>query len=214
MTIGKIPAQTFSYALHPLLMTFYCVGLLFTYTTFYEIYYRSIFIILFTIIIFSVVIPCTFVILLKKLGFIEKISSITRREKVLPYFMVVFSNCMMIYYFYYTANMSFWFLGLLAAPTLSLLIGAIINLFWKISAHMIGMGSLIGSTFSICANVKGLNPFVLFIILFILAGCLGVSRLYLKQNTPAQVYAGFILGITVSFLTVWGSLIIVLSKWI
>lgn len=211
MSTGKIIAHTLSYILHPLLMTFYCIALLFVYTTFYDIYYNSAFIVLFTIIIFSVIIPYTFIFLLKKLGFIKKVSAITRSEKNLPYLMAIFSNSMMIYYFY-TTHMSFWFLGLLAAPTIALFIGFIVNIFWKISAHMIGIGSLIGATFSICFNVKGLNPFILFIILFILAGCLGVSRLYLKQNTPAQVYTGFIVGFGISFLTVWGSLMLALLR--
>lgn len=66
-----------------------------------------------------------------------------------------------------------------------------------------GMGALTGCILSICYHVKGLNLYVLFIILFILAGCLGVSRLALNRNTPAQVYAGYLIGIAVSYLTVW-----------
>jgi len=213
MTFGKIVAHIFSYVLHPLLMTSYCVLLLYAYTTFYEIYSRSAFIIILSVVLFSFIIPAVFLVLLKKLRFIKHITSITRHERILPYMMAIFSNTMLIYYLYST-NMYFWFLGLIAAPTLALFTGFIINLFWKISAHMIGIGSLIGATFSICFNVKGLNPFVLFIILFILAGCLGVSRLYLKQNTPAQVYAGFITGFVISFLTVWGSLLFTIYKWL
>lgn len=213
MKPGKIIAYTFSYLLHPLLMTLYCVALLFTYTTFYEIYSKSSFIIIFSVLLFSFIIPGTFILLLKRLGFIKKITSISRHERILPYLMVVFANSMLIYYFY-SMNMYFWFLGLLAAPTISFLIGSIVNLFWKISAHMIGIGSLIGATLSICFNVKGLNPFVMFIILFILAGCLGVSRLYLKENTPAQIYTGFIAGFIISFATVWASLAFILYRWL
>ena len=68
---------------------------------------------------------------------------------------------------------------------------------------MMGIGGLIGCTLSVCYNIKGLNPFVLFIILFILAGCLGVSRLVLKRHTPAQVYIGFLVGFVISYLCVW-----------
>lgn len=213
MTLGKIVSYTFSYLLHPLLITFYCVALLFAYTTFYEIYAKSTFVIIFSVLLFSFIIPSVFIVLLKKLGFIKIITSITRHERILPYLMMVFANSMLIYYFY-TLNIYFWFLGLLAAPTLSFFGGSIVNFFWKISAHMIGIGSLIGTTFSICFNVKGLNPFVMFIILFILAGCLGVSRLYLKQNTPAQIYVGFIVGFVISFATVWASLVFMLFKWL
>lgn len=68
---------------------------------------------------------------------------------------------------------------------------------------MAGMGGLIGTVFSVCYNIKGQNPYILFIILIILVGALGVSRIILKRHTPAQVYAGFILGLVISYTAVF-----------
>lgn len=202
MRLGTTIARIFSLLLHPFLITFCCIGLLFAYTSFYDVYESNVYRILFAVLLFSCVIPFTFLVLIKNLKIISGYSLSNPRDRLLPYLMSLFSHSMLLYYFY-ISHMYLWFLALVAAPTLVILVGFIINLFWKVSAHMLGMGALIGSTLSVCFNVKGLNPFILFTIMFILAGCLGVSRLYLKKSTPAQVYTGFIVGLIVSFCTVW-----------
>lgn len=207
MNLGTTVARIFSIVLHPFLMTFYSIALLFAYTSFYDVYAGSVSRILFSVLLFTSIIPTVFLMLIKNLKIIPDYSLSFPRDRVLPYLMCFFSNSMLLYYFY-ISHMYFWFLGLVAAPAMVILIGFIINLFWKISAHMLGIGALIGSTLSVCYNVKGLNPFILFIILFIFAGCLGVSRLYLKKSNPKQVYIGFTTGLIVSFCTVWLGIII------
>lgn len=207
MKLGTAVARIFSLALHPFLIPFYSIVLLLAYTSFHDIYADNISRILFSVLLFTGIIPTTFLVLIKNLKIIPDYSLSSSRDRVLPYLMCLFSNSMLLYYFY-ISHMYFWFLGLVAAPIVVILIGFIINLFWKISAHMLGIGALIGSALSICYNVKGLNPFILFIILFIFAGCLGVSRLYLKKSSPKQVYIGFITGLTVSFCAVWLGIII------
>ncbi len=208
MKAGNSIAKILSFILQPYLITSYCVVLLYAYTSFFEIYTKSGYIILISILLFSFIMPSIFSVLLKRLGYISEYAINKREERILPYMMTIFSNGMLIYYFY-TLHLHFWFLGLIAAPTIALFIGFIVNFLWKISTHMLGIGSLIGSTFAVCCLVKGINPFIIFIILFILAGCLGVSRLYLKRNSPSQVYTGFIVGLIASFITVWVSLIFI-----
>ena len=147
-------------------------------------------------------IPASGIFFLKTGGFIRDYNLKEKSDRFLPY-LITFISYAMLGFFFYKAGMYMWFLSLLAAPLLLLIIGGIINIWLKISAHMMGIGSLIGGILSVCYNVKGINPFVLFIILFILAGCLGVARLMLKRHTPAQVYAGFLLWLVVTYGCVW-----------
>jgi membrane-associated phospholipid phosphatase len=67
----------------------------------------------------------------------------------------------------------------------------------------LGIGGLSGGMMSVCFNVKGINPFVLFVILFLLAGFLAVARLRLNRETSSQVYTGFIAGFLLAYLCVW-----------
>jgi membrane-associated phospholipid phosphatase len=58
---------------------------------------------------------------------------------------------------------------------------------------MVGIGGLSG-TFVGLQFYTGLNQMHYILPGFILAGLLGVARLLLNAHSPAQVYAGFLLG--------------------
>ena len=92
----------------------------------------------------------------------------------------------------------FWFVSLLLGACVALIIALVINFFWKISAHMLGIGGLLGGIMGI-AQIHMMNPYWAFIIVFIIAGLLGTSRIFLRKHTPMQVYAGFCLGFACTF---------------
>jgi len=85
----------------------------------------------------------------------------------------------------------------LGAISASIFLTAIISKFWKISAHSVGIGGLCG----ICMvlNVQYLQPrlFVAIIIAILFSGILLSSRIYLQAHTLAQVYLGWLLGVSV-----------------
>lgn len=201
-TKEPVLAKIISIILHPFLMGVYGISLLFIYTDFNLIFAGQFTRFISPVFFLTCVIPASSIYFLKKAGLIKDYSLSDPRDRFTPYLVIFFAYALLIYYFY-SAKLFIWFIAVLAAPLFLILIGAIINIYWKISAHMIGIGGLIGCTLSVCYNVKGVNPYVLFIILFILAGCLGVSRLVLKRHTPSQVYTGFLVGLVVSYLCVW-----------
>lgn len=195
-------AQMISIVLHPFFMGVYCIALLFFYSDFNLIFSGQFIRFMAPVFFLSCAVPTSSIYFLKKAGLIQNYGLSERNDRLIPYLVTFFAYCLLIYYFY-TAKLFIWFLAVLIVPLLLTVIAAAVNIYWNISVHMMGIGGLIGTTLSVCYNIKGLNPFVLFIILFILAGCLGVSRLTLKRNTPAQVYIGFLVGLTASYLSVW-----------
>jgi membrane-associated phospholipid phosphatase len=72
---------------------------------------------------------------------------------------------------------------------------------WKISAHMAGIGGLIGAFIALSFRL-GLNSSFALAVLIGIAGLIGSSRLVLGKHTPAQVYAGFLTGFLVHFLVI------------
>jgi membrane-associated phospholipid phosphatase len=76
----------------------------------------------------------------------------------------------------------------------SVLLTAIINLKYKISAHTVGIGGLIGSLMMISLVLK-YNAVPEIAILFLIAGIIATCRLYLDAHSPKQIYAGFALGL-------------------
>ncbi|MBR6284075.1 MAG: hypothetical protein IKR25_07255 [Muribaculaceae bacterium] len=85
-----------------------------------------------------------------------------------------------------------WFIMFMVGGCVACFISLVVNLFWKISAHMAGIGGIVALLYQI--HVQGLSAFNLFWLLcftILLAGMLGTSRLALKRHTLLQVLFGF-----------------------
>ena len=198
----KLLAHFISSVFQPLLMPIYSVLLLFVYTHFKFIYANQFFTLLIPTVLFTFLIPGVLIYMMLRVGIISDLSLLKRRDRFAPYAITMLSFGFLIYYFY-NLGLPTWFLMMLVAPILTMIIATIITLWWKISAHMFGVSSLIGGVMSISYFVEKSNPYFLFILLFVIAGMIGVSRLILRRHTPNQVYAGFLLGFVVSFTCVW-----------
>ena len=197
----KSISHVISTVFQPLLMPTYGVMLLFMYTYFGVAYSNRFWHIVTPIMLFSFVIPGILIYLLLRIGLISDLSLKVRKERFYPYFITPLSYSAMVI-FYYKAQMPTWFITMMAGSIAIMIIAILITLVWKISAHMFGVGGLLGGVMSVCYYVEHSNPYWLFIGLFILAGSVGTSRLILKRHTLAQVIAGFLLGFSVAFIFV------------
>lgn len=198
----KSIAHVISTVFQPLLMPTYGVILLFVYTYFGVVYTQQFWLIITPILLFSFMIPAVLIFMMFRVGIISDLSLTKRRERFYPYLITLLSYTAMML-FYYRMNMPKWFLLMIAASIAIMIAAIIITLWWKISAHMFGIGGLLGGAMSVSYFVERSNPYFMFMGLFILAGLIGTSRLILKRHTVAQVIAGFLLGFLLSFVFVW-----------
>ena len=184
----RLIANILSIAFHPLLMVTYGVALAFasTYLAVYPLQMKLL--ILSGVFLMTAVVPAIFIFLLVKYGNAGDYALTNRRVRTLPYLLYV-ASIVACAFFLLRMLLPFWLVVILFGTAAVMLIA------WKISAHMIGIGGLIGGIMGI-AQIYALNPWRGFIIGFLIAGCLGTSRLILQRHTPAQVYAGFGLGFT------------------
>jgi len=91
------------------------------------------------------------------------------------------------------------FMGTIVAVAMAIqVVCALINVWWKISTHTAAIGGVAGSLF-VFGEVFGFNPIWWLIVVMILAGILGSSRMILRQHSLAQVVAGFWVGLICAF---------------
>ena len=115
-------------------------------------------------------------------------------------------------YLYSTIGFAFWcyfVIWVLRAPmyvnlvvvscALALIVVTLINRRWKISAHLTGMGGLVGGVISHYLVGSG-GPLWLPIVLLGLTLLLMYARLYLQAHNSQQVVAGFLLGLSFTLL--------------
>jgi hypothetical protein len=88
----------------------------------------------------------------------------------------------------------------LLGATFSVIATLLITLKWKISAHMVGLGGIVGLIVSISIIFHS-NVMAYLILFIILSGIVGTARLLLNSHSPAQVYTGFFLGFVIMVFT-------------
>ena len=175
----KLAANILSIIFHPLLMITYGVLLALTYTAL-AIYPMQLKLwVLAGVFMMTAFVPAIFIFLMIKINRKGDYELTERTDRTMPYLVYVASVVAV--------------LSLVFGTAVAMLIAMCINFFWKISAHMIGIGGLLGGIMGI-SRVYLLNPYWAFIIVLLIAGFLGSARIQLKKHTPAQVYAGFGLG--------------------
>jgi len=152
------------------------------------------------ILVFStIVLPLASIFWLMRKGKISSLEMSNHKERSLPLFKTVI---WMSFGYYLLQNLLFY-TPILKAELLGaiiiILIAAIVSKFWKISLHLLGIGGVVG-VFIALQIIHG--DFLYLLLLFILlSGLLGVARIKQKAHNYAQVYAGFLVGLSVELIT-------------
>ena len=145
----------------------------------------------------TAMIPATALFLFSRLGLIKSVRIEEQRERNFPLLLgslIYFGT----FYVLQHKDIPVFILLFLLGAILGILISLVVNLRWKISLHMIGIGGLCGGTAVVMYLQQDGNPLLLSVV-FLLAGLLGTARLYLNAHTPAQIFAGFFTGFIVQF---------------
>lgn len=194
----KLFANTISILFHPLLMITYgmIMVLLYTYLAIYPASMKLI--IIGGSFVCTTVIPGLFILLLKFSGSVSDLELTNKNERVLPYLTMIFSILVYIF-FIRRMQVPFWLISLMIGAAIALFLAMLVNFYWKISVHGVGIGGLIGAVMGI-ARIHMVNASWLFILLIIAAGLVATSRIVLKKHTPMQMYAGICLGFICTFV--------------
>ena len=182
----KLFSNIISFVFHPLLMVTYGIvlALMFTFLAIYPLPVKLL--IAGGTFISTAIVPGLFIFLLVKNGAAGDIE-------------LFITSILVCIFFLYKMLMPFWLLAMLIGACVALVIALCVNFAWKISAHAIGIGGLLGAIMGV-ARIHMINPYWAFIVVLIVAGLLGTSRIFLKRHTPMQVYAGFCLGFICTFV--------------
>lgn len=147
---------------------------------------------------FTILMPTLTIFLFRKINGFEAKDLTDRKKRYIPYLLTIISYvfCMLMMR---KLNIPWYMSGIILTALLMMLISIILNLKWKLSEHMLGMGGIVGGVVSFSA-LFGYNP-VWWLSLFILiAGVLGTARIILQHHTLSEVLTGFVVGFICSLL--------------
>lgn len=72
---------------------------------------------------------------------------------------------------------------------------------WKISAHMAGLGGVVGAIIAFSYKLSSNMLFAL-IVFILISGMVGFARMQLNAHTPKQIYTGFLIGLVTQLLLI------------
>lgn len=206
LTIKKILFKHIPYAVslafHPLIMPTFGIFILFnsgTYISFLPVEFkRSVYLI---VAICTIGIPLVFIPFYIYRKIIVSSEMDTRQERIIP----LIVTTVLFYAAFYILNnhnipqaITLFILG----STFCVLGTLLFSIKWKISAHMVGLGGIVGLIVACSLLMHSDMIFYLIIFLF-LSGMVASSRLLLNSHSPFQVYAGFFLGFLIMVSTLF-----------
>lgn len=146
----------------------------------------------------TALIPLSLMIFRRLRGEISDISISNASERTPIYVYTIICYAFWSYFLYKVIHAPFVSLIGVGA-TIALAVVLFINTRWKISAHLTGLGGLLGGILAYVYNYTLPLPMMTISIILGIALALMFARLYLNAHTSLQVVTGFLLGIIMTF---------------
>ena len=174
----------------------FLVLFLFSYLRIMPILYKGI--VLGIVYCFTILTPTITIFLFRKInGFVRQELS-ERKKRYVPILLTIISYvfCLLMMR---KLNIPWYMTGIIFVSLVISIICILVNLKWKLSEHMAGMGGIIGGLVSFSA-LFSYNPVVWLCLFILIAGILGSARIVLGHHTLGEVLSGFVVGLVCSFL--------------
>jgi hypothetical protein len=188
-------AHLFSYIFHPLFIPLYITWFLAFvhpgYFAGFSIVGKKKLLLLIGINAFAF--PAITVLLLKGLGFIRSIYLKTQKDRIIPYI----ASMTFFFWTQYVLRQQSYIPRILVSFMFGVFISSaaalIVNIYYKISMHAIGMGGVIGLFLVIMRQNTMLMTWPLSVA-FLLTGLVCSSRLVVSDHSGREIYSGLMLG--------------------
>lgn len=162
----------------------------------------------------SFVIPGIAVLMMRFLGLVDSMELRDKKERIGPYIVTAIFYLWLYINFRNDPSMPPPFSSVVLGTVIGLFLAFFINIFSKISAHAVGMGGLLGMVI-ILLGMGSFDPVLihlgtwgaiqttlgtLLLVVILLAGLVGTSRLLLKAHDSMDLYGGYMVGLAAQFL--------------
>ena len=196
--ILNIIANFPSVALYPLFLPTYGIAL-FCYAHSLHvapIHWAWVLVALLGTLILTCLVPISAIWIMMKRGEVKDMQIENPNERTVPYLYTALGFAFWAYLVVSILHAPIFLSFIAIGATAAIALIAVINRFWKISAHLTGFGGLVGGIFTYCLGLGAIPTWGTLSLWLGLSLLLMWARLHLNAHTPAQVCAGWLLGIT------------------
>lgn len=202
--MGEKLAKFISVLFHPLLIpTFMLAGVMYYFPALLNFDFSNSVRLLALVFITTFLIPIVGIAILKFTNNITGFEMQHRKERITPFVFTSLFYIVTTYLFYDRYNFPIEVLAIFGGITLSVVVVTVITLFWKVSAHSMGISGALGGFLALVLNNPDTSLWIPMTFCFWACGLIATARLQLKAHTPSQVWVGLLAGFIITFISVF-----------
>ncbi len=194
LQVARITSMVFTPFSIPFLS--FLVLFLFSYLRIMPVKYKLI--VLAIVFCFTILTPAIMIFLFRKINGFDRRELSERKKRYVPILLTIISY-VFCWLMMHRLNLPWYVTGIILTSLVVSVICIGVNLRWKLSEHMAGIGGVIGGLVSFSA-LFGYNPVGWLCLFILIAGVLGSARIVLGHHTLGEVLSGFAVGLVCSLL--------------
>lgn len=148
----------------------------------------------------TLAIPMITIFGLRLSGGLKSIHMAELKDRAIPFTITSIYYVLTVYFLSQVDELDPILWEVLAVITAAIIILTVVTFFWKMSAHMTGMGGLIAAVLVLGLRFPTFQPLYPLLGSLLLAGLVGTVRLYLESHRPIEIYVGLIFGFILCFV--------------
>ena len=147
----------------------------------------------------TLLIPMVTIVGLRLSGMVKSLHMPHLKDRIIPFLITCIYFSMTTYFLYQKIDLDPILWQGMTVITSSVIVLTAITFFWKMSAHMTGLGGLLAVVLVLGKAFPTFEIVYPLLLTLVLCGMVASSRLYLNAHRPLEVYAGLGMG----FLICW-----------
>jgi membrane-associated phospholipid phosphatase len=147
----------------------------------------------------TLIIPMVLMLGLRWTGMVKSLHFEEKSDRRTPFILVTLFYVLTTYFLKQKTELDPILWQGMAIITVSVVLLTAVTFFWKMSAHMIGIGGVLAVLGVLGIYFPSLELAYLLVAALLLGGVVASSRLYLEAHSPTEVYVGLLVG----FATCW-----------
>lgn len=148
----------------------------------------------------TLAIPMITIFGLRLSGTLKSIHMAALKDRAIPFTITSIYYLLTVYFLNQMKELDPILWEVLAVITIAIVILTLVTFFWKMSAHMTGMGGLIAAVLVLGLRFPTFQPLYPLLGSLVLTGLVGTVRLYLEAHKPIEIYVGLIFGFILCFV--------------
>lgn len=145
-------------------------------------------------------IPLSAIWIMIRKGDLKDIQIEDMNDRTVPYIYTLFGFACWCYFLFSIVHAPLSISMVSGGATAAIGLVALINRWWKISAHLTGIGGLVGGVMAYCLGIGTMPTWGVMAMLFGVSIVMMWARLRLNAHTDMQVSAGWLLGLACTFI--------------